>query len=108
VYGDGTQTRDFTYIDDLCKGIEDLLNSTTLNSYYDLGGGNSYSLNEIIYLIATLADKVVRIEYKPMNRFDVMHTKAEDPFLEDITPLKIGLKKQIEWAKKKYEILDIK
>ena len=107
VYGDGTQTRDFTYIDDLCKGIKRIIDGTgSLERYYELGSQNSKSLNDVIYLISKLTGKTIRIKYEPMNKYDVMSTLSEDSILTDTTPFETGLKNQIEWAKKKYKVLE--
>ncbi len=99
VYGDGTQTRDFTYIDDLCRGINMLLDDRLIDETYDFGSQQAYSVNEIIHLISKLTNKVVRIKYEPMIRYDVMHTKSHYLICDHITPIEEGLKKQIEWTK---------
>jgi len=52
VYGDGTQTRDFTYIDDLCTIFERLINAECIPRYLNAGLGNSVSLNKVINIIS--------------------------------------------------------
>ena len=47
VWGDGTQTRDFTHVDDIVRGIE-LAADHDLQGIYNLGTGESYSLNELV------------------------------------------------------------
>ena len=47
IWGDGTQTRDFTHVDDIVRGIE-LAADHDLQGIYNLGTGESYSLNELV------------------------------------------------------------
>jgi len=47
IWGDGTQTRDFTHVDDIVRGIE-LAADHDLQGTYNLGTGESYSLNELV------------------------------------------------------------
>lgn len=102
VYGDGNQTRDFTYIKDLCIGIGNLLESEELPQETDIGNGNEIKINEIIYLLSQLIDKKVTIDYKPMMPEDVLRTKSsKNPYIiSPPTDLAFGLKNQID-AKKK-------
>jgi UDP-glucose 4-epimerase len=50
LFGDGTQTRDFTHVDDVVRGIE-LAAEHRLNGIYNLGTGESYSFNEMVEMI---------------------------------------------------------
>jgi len=54
IYGDGTQTRDFTYVDDIVEGLV-LAQKAPAGAVMNLGGGNRVSLNEAI---ATLGEVV--------------------------------------------------
>ena len=47
IYGDGTQTRDFTHVDDVVRGLE-LAADHELDGIYNLGTGDSYSINELV------------------------------------------------------------
>jgi len=50
LYGDGEQTRDFTHVDDVVRGIE-LAADHRLNGVYNLGTGERYSFNAVVDLI---------------------------------------------------------
>ena len=50
VFGDGSQTRDFTHVDDIVRGIE-LAADHRLQGIYNLGTGESYTFNEMIGMI---------------------------------------------------------
>ena len=47
VFGDGTQTRDFTHVDDIVRGLI-LAGEERLNGAYNLGTGEAYSFNTVI------------------------------------------------------------
>jgi UDP-glucose 4-epimerase len=50
LFGDGSQTRDFTHVDDVVRGIE-LAADHRLQGIYNLGTGESYTFNEMVGLI---------------------------------------------------------
>ena len=79
VYGDGTQSRDFTYVDDICEAIKLILESDKewKNEVFDIGYGKSTTVNELIDILKGLIninfDKVVYQDEKP---YDVKETLA--------------------------------
>lgn len=79
VYGDGSQSRDFTYIDDICEAIKLILESDKewKNEVFDIGYGESTTVNELIDILKGLIninyDKVVYQDEKP---YDVKETLA--------------------------------
>lgn len=73
--GDGTQSRDFTYVDDIARGIiaaQKPLGYEVIN----LGNEHPYTINEMISILENLLNKEARIEYHPFNASDMMHTFA--------------------------------
>jgi len=101
VYGDGTQSRDWTYIDDLCRFIQDIMEyPSSYDNIINAGSSKTHTINDIIYLISKITGKDVTIKYKPMNRYDVMETRSNKTLIGKLTPLEEGLIKQIEWTKK--------
>lgn len=80
VYGDGTQSRDFTYVDDICEAIKLILESDKdwKNEVFDIGYGSSTSVNELIDILKEIInptfDKVVYEGEKP---YDVKATLAD-------------------------------
>ena len=61
VVGDGTQTRDFTYVSDVVDAIVTAMESRS-NGIYNVGSGNTYSINKLIEL---LSGKAVYIPKRP-------------------------------------------
>lgn len=57
VYGDGTNIRDWLYVEDHCRGIDAVLRNSALGDTYNIGGGNEWSNIDITQLICKLMDK---------------------------------------------------
>lgn len=62
VVGDGTQTRDFTYVPDIVEGFYQAAKSNITNEIINLGSGNTYSVNKLTEL---LGGNVVHIPKRP-------------------------------------------
>ena len=79
VYGDGSQSRDFTYIDDITEAIKLILESNKewKNEVFDIGYGESTTVNELIDILKELInpsfDNVIYQDKKP---YDVITTLA--------------------------------
>ena len=62
LYGDGTQTRDFTHVSDIVRGLE-LAAEHELNGVYNLGTGDAYDFNEVVRMINDELGTDVEPEY---------------------------------------------
>ncbi|MFH1942599.1 MAG: UDP-glucuronic acid decarboxylase family protein [bacterium] len=69
IYGDGTQTRSFCYIDDLVKGIIGLLFSTE-NGPVNLGNPGEYKILELAQVIRKIIGSQSRIVHDPLPEDD--------------------------------------
>ncbi len=77
LYGDGTQTRDFTYIDDIAQGTVAALGQDGCE-VFNLGGGNTpITINAMIGLVENLLDRKALVEHLPPNAADMHDTAAE-------------------------------
>lgn len=77
LYGDGSQSRDFTYVDDIAAGTLAAVKSVGYE-IINLGGGRRPStLNEMIALLEQLMGKTARIEYLPTHKTDMTETHAD-------------------------------
>jgi UDP-glucose 4-epimerase len=101
IFGDGTQTRDFIYIDDT---ITSILNSAELNEQgiINVGSGISTSFNEIIEKICEHTGKNITPEYVKKESSYVENLKADTKLMKSllkIEPLSIdsGIKKFIQY-----------
>ncbi len=69
IYGDGSQTRSFCYVEDLIEGIYQLMMSD-YHKPVNIGNPNEISIREFADLINTLTNNPAGIVEKPENRFD--------------------------------------
>lgn len=104
IEGDGTQTRDFTFIDDVVTC--NLLASRSPNSkgqFYNVGGGFRISIEELADLIIEITDSKSTKEYKDPRPGDVQDSLASlEKIGKDIDykpkwTIRKGLTKTIEW-----------
>lgn len=65
IYGDGTQSRAFTHVNDICEVIGIILNnSKCFGEEYNLSGPKEYSVNDLVGLISKSLNKKPKIVYK--------------------------------------------
>ncbi|MGB9677332.1 MAG: GDP-mannose 4,6-dehydratase [Candidatus Ratteibacteria bacterium] len=102
VYGDGTQSRDFTYVDDIAEGTILGLNLSGFE-IINLGGSNPHQLNEVIKIIEEKLNKKAKIVYAPFHKADIKATFADITKAKNLlnwTPkinIREGLEKTINW-----------
>ena len=80
LYGDGTQTRDFTHVDDIVRGLV-LAAEHELNGVYNLGTGEAYSFNEVVEYLNDELGTDVEPEYveNPIPESVYVHDTCADP-----------------------------
>lgn len=77
LFGDGTQSRDFTYVDDIADGTFKAMNPSGYE-IINLGGGkNPVTINFIISFIEKKLAKKAKIQYKPFHKADMIATWAD-------------------------------
>jgi len=109
VWGDGEQSRDFTYISDIVQGCLLALEAGRDGNVYNIGGGSRHTLNEILDALHRITGRPVRVDYQSVQKGDVRHTSAS---LEKIkqelgynprVSMSEGLEREWEWVKDLYE-----
>ncbi|MEM7785222.1 MAG: NAD-dependent epimerase/dehydratase family protein [Planctomycetota bacterium] len=105
LFGDGSQSRDFTFVDDIARGTIAALKPTGYE-IINLGGGNQpISLNTIIAKLEDLLGKKAKIENKPFHIADIKTTWADiskaDTLLnwKPVVTLDDGLEACVNWHK---------
>ena len=77
VYGDGTQTRDFTYVDDVVTAFTKGVDAKGFD-VFNVGTGRSYTINDMISKLNSQMGTDIRPAYKPISSSNyVMHTLAD-------------------------------
>ena len=108
VYGDGSQTRSFQYVDDLIEGICRVMNSPNEQlGPYNLGNPDEFTMLELAQKILDITKSSSKIIYHPLPEDD---PKKRKPIIEKAnnelngwkpqTPLIEGLKKSISYFEK--------
>ena len=102
VYGDGTQQRDFTFVDDTALGTVAALGITGYETV-NLGYGSPVALNDVIRLISEKVGKTAIIEYLERHPADPFMTWADVSRAKDVlgwTPvvgIEEGIRRTVEW-----------
>ncbi len=106
IFGDGSQTRAFSYIDDVAPVIANSINNEKAkNQIFNIGADQKYSVNELAIAIMTAMGKKVSINHLPA-RNEVLHAfsdheKIHKYFnLPQATSLNEGLERMAAWVKK--------
>jgi len=111
VFGDGNQTRDFTYIDDIADGTIRALKPVGYE-IFNLGGDHPVKLNYVIELLGKRLGKKVKVKRLKMHIADVRATWANIEKSKKVlgwkpkTSLEDGVKKTVEWYFKNKKMLD--
>lgn len=108
IYGDGLQTRDFTYVDDIVEANVAALDKGKVGQVYNIGGGHRETLDRLFPLFERICGKPVRIKREEYQKGDVLHTFAQiDKARRDLDfrpkmTLEEGLRREWEWIKELY------
>ncbi len=111
IYGDGTQSRDFVYVKDICEVILRVINYDIKYDILNLGGGFSLSVNDSIEIIEELLNKKAKITYIEPIPEEQIYTHASIEKMDEIISLERktdifkGLKEQINYIRSIYGLL---
>jgi UDP-glucuronate decarboxylase len=111
VYGDGTQTRSFCYVDDLVEGLVRLMNcgpgaageALDVHAPVNLGNPTEFSMRQLAEEVARLCGRGVEIEYRPLPADDPRQRRPDTARArrllgwEATVPLAEGLRKTIDY-----------
>ena len=117
VYNQGDMYRDFTYIDDIVRGIENILcnppaenQKGALYKLYNIGNNKPIKLMEFIETLEKCLGREAKKEYLPMQPGDVYQTYADvsdlmrDYDFKPSTSIQEGLEKFVEWYRGYYNV----
>lgn len=115
IFNYGDLYRDFTYIDDIIKGIEAMLAHPPVQDdngvnfkVYNIGNNHPEKLTDFVAILEQCLGKKAEMKYLPMQPGDVYQTYADvteltqDFGFQPNTPLKEGLKMFIDWYRAYY------
>lgn len=104
VFGDGRQTRDFSYVGDVVAATRAAADASVGEQrLFNIGGGAPASLRDAIEIISSAASKPVRVRYEESERGDVRDTAADTTLAREMlsfapaVSLPDGLAAEFEW-----------
>ena len=105
VFGDGEQTRDFTYVADAVEATIAAAERGRPGALYNVGGGARVTINAVIEMLARLAGAAPDVHHDEAQRGDMRHTVADITRARDELgwrpsfELEEGLARQLSWLK---------
>ncbi|OAG27897.1 SDR family oxidoreductase [Thermodesulfatator autotrophicus] len=107
IFGDGDQTRDFIFVEDVVKAnlLACKADKNAVGEVINVASGKAISINELYRIIAEIIGTDIKPDYAPSRAGDVRHSLADISKarhllnLKDLTSLEEGLSKTISWYK---------
>jgi UDP-glucuronate decarboxylase len=105
MYGDGSQTRSFQYIDDLINGVILMMKSENCTGPINLGNPHEFTMLELAQMVIKLTNSTSQIVFKPLPQDDPRQRRPDISLAkeklgwEPIIQLEEGLKKTVEYFK---------
>jgi UDP-glucose 4-epimerase len=109
IYGDGQQTRDFTFVDDIVEANILACHSAVVGQALNIGGGTTVTLAEAVGLCEEVSGRRARRDIHPAEKGDVRQTLADvsrarrDLGYQPKTVLREGLAAEWQWVRKLYQ-----
>lgn len=103
VYGDGEQSRDFTFIGDIVKANIRAAEVESRGEVLNIGGGSRVTLNQTIGVIEDVLGKKLAVDRRERQHGDARHTGADTSRAKSVLdfapkyPLEKGLSAEAEW-----------
>jgi UDP-glucuronate 4-epimerase len=107
-FGDGSTSRDYTYIDDIVNGVVRAVDRPYPFQIFNLGKGTGTKLSDFIQLVEKYTGNVARIQVMPEQPGDVPYTCADMNKAQRLlgytstVPFEEGIKRTVEWYQEAY------
>jgi UDP-glucose 4-epimerase len=105
VFGDGLQTRDFTYVDDIVSAARAAALSGRAGCVYNVGGGERVALNDVLGMVEEVTGRPLRIQRQEAQKGDMRDTFADtsaasrDLGFRPTVSLREGLAREWAWLR---------
>jgi UDP-glucose 4-epimerase len=105
IYGDGEQTRDFTYVSDIVAATIAAARQGVPGRVYNIGGGSRVSVSQVLAMLARVVGRPPRVVVDASQKGDMRHTFADTSRARadlGFTPrvdLEEGLEAEYRWLK---------
>jgi len=107
-FGDGSSSRDYTFIDDIVNGVVRAIDRPYPYQVFNLGKGSGTSLKEFISIVVKHVGKPANIKVMPDQPGDVPYTCADVSKARDLlgyaatVPFDEGIRRTVEWYQTEY------
>ncbi|MCB2191090.1 MAG: NAD-dependent epimerase/dehydratase family protein [Deltaproteobacteria bacterium] len=112
LFGDGEQSRDFTYVDDIVAAtIAAVTTPEATGQVFNVGGGSRVSVNQVIAMLEEVTGKSAQVERLEVAKGDVRDTQADCSKARDIlgyvpqVSLAQGLAAETDWVRENLKLL---
>jgi nucleoside-diphosphate-sugar epimerase len=108
IWGDGKQTRSFTYIDDCIQGIDRIMHSDIVEPL-NLGSSELVTINELVSIVEEIAGTRLERQYKLDAPKGVNGRNSDNARIQRLlgwqpsTSLRTGMKATYEWIRQEFE-----
>ncbi len=109
IWGDGTQTRSFCFIDDCVTGIDLIMHSERLIATpVNLGSSELISVNDLVTMVEEIGGVKLRRRYDPDAPRGVVGRNSDNSFIRSVlqwepdTPLRAGMEKTYRWIEQQF------
>jgi UDP-glucuronate decarboxylase len=106
IYGDGSQTRSFCYVDDLIEGmIRMMATDDSVTGPINMGNPGEFTILQLANKVIEMTDSKSQIVFKPLPSDDPMQRKPDISLAKELLdweptiPLEVGLKQTISYFK---------
>ena len=108
VYGDGRQTRDFTFVDNVVEAnLRAAAADVPGGRVYNVAGGAPHSLADVVDALSAFAGRELTVEYQPPRPGDILHSHADvSAAARELSwtpgvPFAEGLRRTFEWYRQR-------
>lgn len=106
IYGDGSHTRSFCYVDDLIAAIMRMMDQAESTGPVNIGNPAEMAISELAEKVIAIVGSASKIEYRPLPSDDPKQRQPDIALAKKLlhwepsTPLETGLRKTIEYFKR--------
>src|SRR5438552_6424261 len=104
IFGDGTQSRDFCFIDDVVEAnLTAAVTPGIGGGVFNVATGVSVSLNDMVGVLKGIVSRPIKVTHAPRRTGDVLHSRADVTAAEArlkfraATSFAVGLRKTVDW-----------
>ncbi len=105
IYGDGGQSRDFTYVDDIIEANILSMHARVEDGLFNIGGGSQVSLNELMEVIQKVSGEKLKVIKLQAKKGDMQHTHSDNSRAKRLlgykptVGLEEGVRREWDWLK---------